>query len=345
MRPLACVPVLLVAIAVSGGGLTVMSYNVENLFDDVHNGGEYPEFDPSRGKWTSDLFQARVDALAEVIRKAVPGGPDIILLQEVENENALDTLVGRGLSGMGYRWPVFVPKHGVSANLAILSRLPVARVHSWAVGPWGRSSPMRDVIEAEIEIGGHILHVFDNHWKAKTGGGARATEVSRRESAAVLSARVREILAGEPDADILVAGDFNESFDEEARAAGKYVTALVADTSRPAEPAQSIALSADAAGLGASGDRLELYEPWFEVRGVLRGSYAFQGDWLTVDHMLLSPGLLDRKGLAYRRGSFGPARLPFLLGPDGTPRSAADPRGPKGYSDHLPILLTLDDLN
>ncbi len=61
-----------------------------------------------------------------------------------------------------------------------------------------------------------------------------------------------------------------------------------------------------------------------------------------MDHMLLSAGLFDAVGFTYRWGSFGPVRLAFLLSPDGTPRSSADPRGGRGYSDHLPLLVTLD---
>ena len=53
--------------------LTVLTYNVENLFDDVHDGSEFPEFDPARGTWNSDLFHMRVETIAEVVRKAVPG--------------------------------------------------------------------------------------------------------------------------------------------------------------------------------------------------------------------------------------------------------------------------------
>ncbi len=343
MRSLLCALFLGAWCGLSASGLTVMSYNVENFFDDVHNGSEYPEFDPARGRWSSDMFHVRVDSIAEVIRKALAGGPDILLLQEIENENALNTLVDRGLAGMGYAYRVFVPKRNVSANVAILSRLPVAHVRSHAVGPWKSNSPMRDVIEAEIIVSGHTLYVFDNHWKAKSGG-VRATEVSRRESAEVLGRRIREILALDPAADIVAAGDMNENIDEYTRTGKKYVTALMPDSSGLAssDSSAAIAVSGDARGLGVSGDRLELYDPWFELKDAERGSYAYQGEWLTVDHMLLSPGLLDTRGFSYHWGSFRPVRLPFMLGPDGTPRSAADPRGTRGFSDHLPILLTLD---
>jgi endonuclease/exonuclease/phosphatase family metal-dependent hydrolase len=333
---------LWLCIAPAAFPLTLMSYNVENLFDDVRNGTEYREFNPQRG-WNAELFKARIESIGEVVRKAVPGGADILLFQEIENENALDTLVRDGLSGMGYSWTVLVPKRGLSANVALVSRIPVARVRAHAVGPWKGAAPMRDVIEADIEMSGHTLYVFNDHWKSKTGG-VRASEPSRLESCAVLARRVREILAQDPAADILAAGDFNENVDEYARTGRKYQTALLPDTGRPpgAFAARSIYLSQLVSRLGVTGGRLVMYEPWFETEKHGRGSYFYQGSWLTVDHILLSQGLLDSRGFVYRRGSFGPVKLDFLLGPDGAPRRWKGVTGPRGYSDHLPLLITLD---
>ncbi len=338
-----CLTLLGPSIASPASSLTIMSYNVENFFDDVHNGDEYPEFDPAKGKWNTEFFNIRVDAIAEVVRKVVAGGPDVLVLQEVENENALHVLVTRGLAGMGYAWTAFVPKKGLSANVAIVSRVPMVAVHSWAVAPWKGTTPIRDILEAEIQKDSHILYVLDNHWKAKTEG-SRATEQSRRQAASVLAGRIRDLLALDPGADIVAAGDFNESLDEYALAGGKYVTALLPENEniRTAEAAQGIVISGNLRRLGISGDTCALYDPWFELDASRRGSYYYQKEWLTFDHMLLSPGLFDLRGFAYRWGSFAPARLAFLLTPDGIPKKWTGLAGPRGYSDHVPLLLTLD---
>jgi endonuclease/exonuclease/phosphatase family metal-dependent hydrolase len=337
------IAVLLLWLAASASGLTLMSYNVQNLFDDVRNGTEYREFDPTRGEWTDDFFRVRVDAIARVVRAALPGGPDILLLQEIENENALRTLVAEGLRGMGYSWQILVPKKGLAANIAIVSRFPAVRVRTLGVGPWKAGAPLRDILEAEIQTAGHTLHVFDNHWKSKTNG-VKVTEASRRESAGILARRVREILAEEPDADIVAAGDMNESVDEYERIGRKYQTALIPDSegSPAAYSRLSIFLSPNARRLGLAGERLVLYDPWFEIEESRRGSYAYQGEWLTVDHFLLSPGLFDTRGFTYRWGSFRPVRLPFLLDDEGMPKRWSGLKGEKGYSDHLPLLLTLE---
>jgi endonuclease/exonuclease/phosphatase family metal-dependent hydrolase len=194
-----------------------------------------------------------------------------------------------------------------------------------------------------IEYEGHRLYMFDNHWKAKTGG-VKATEPSRLQAAAILSRRVREILLQDPAADILVAGDMNESTDEYERIGRKYQTALIptAETTPRKFAGQSIFLSGNTRALGVTGDRLVLYDPWFELPPARRGSYSYQGEWLTVDHILLSAGLFDSHDFSYRWGSFGPVRLPFLLSPEGFPKKWTGLSAGRGYSDHLPLLITLD---
>jgi len=314
---------------------------VENLFDDIHNGSEYREFDPAAGTWNEEFFKIRVQSIAEVVRKAVPGGADILLLQEVENENAVRVLADTGLRGLGYTWIAFVPKNGLSANVAILSRLPIVRVRSHAVGSLQDGTPLRDVVEAEIQYKGHRLYVLDNHWKAKTEG-ARLTEAYRRDAATVLARRIGEILALDPRADIIAAGDMNESLDEYRRVGGKYQTALLPAAENANDPGRSIFLASRAGDIPSGVQRCVLYEPWFEMEESRRGSYFYQGYWLTVDHMLLSPGLLDAQGFAYRAGSFGACRLPFLLTPEGAPKRGTNLTGQRGYSDHLPLILTLD---
>ena len=323
-------------------GITIMSYNVENLFDDMDDGTEFTEFDPGRGVWNTDFFKSRIQSIADVVKKAVPGGPDILVLQEVENENALRGLAETGLKGMGYTQAVAVSKKGLPATTAILSRLRVVRVHSYAVAPWN-GNPLRDVIEVEIEKEGRTLHLFNNHWKSKLGG-SRETEASRLESSQALGRRVREILSLAPDADIVIAGDMNESVDEYTQTGKQYQTALIPAGERVPENylLASLFLAGSIRQIGLEKGRLILFDPWFELPPDKRGSYVYQGDWLTVDHLILSPGMFDSRGFAYRWGSFTVVRLPFMLASDGTPKRWSGMKGERGYSDHLPLLISLD---
>ena len=337
---LAAVAGLLAALPL--GALSILTYNVENLFDAVDDGTEYREFDPGRGGWDAEAFQARIASIADVIRKAVPGGPDIVLLQEVENRNALDQLVAQGLRGLGYDWRIQVPKRGLAANVAVISRVPIQKVLTYAI-PAAKDGPVRDLLEAQIAWKGSLLYLFNNHWKSKVGG-VRATEALRLTTCRLLASRLSEILRQDPGAEFLVAGDLNESVDEYDRVGRRYETALIPlmDPVPAAYAGKSLFLSADPKTLGLASDRLVLYEPWFEISPDRWGSYYYQGDWLTVDHLLLSPGLMDSTGIRYRAGSFTAVRLPFLLNQRGEPRRFSPTSREEGYSDHLPLLVRLD---
>jgi hypothetical protein len=80
-----------------------------------------------------------------------------------------------------------------------------------------------------------------------------------------------------------------------------------------------------------------LYSPW-EVSGGY--SYSFRGSRERFDGFLLSPGLLDARGLRF--AGFSPAGAAFLMDAEGVPFAWPGP-GAAGYSDHLPVLLTLEE--
>jgi exonuclease III len=221
--------------------LTVLSYNVQNLFDGADDGTEYSEFDPSRGAWTAEAADAKASRVARVIRRAVRGGPDVLCLQEVEHGRVVAGLARNHLRRRGYRYAAVSETPGSAVEVALLSRLPIAeaRVHAPARGwprrppdgtvaggsgdagsPGRRSGPappavpadaiLRPVLEVRLETPGAPLHLFVNHWKSKSGG-TRETEPARRAAARVVARRIGAITGNDPDAGIIVCGDLNES--------------------------------------------------------------------------------------------------------------------------------------
>ena len=295
---------------------------MENLFDDVTSGEEYAEY---RGpRWAQELYPAKLAALARAIRSCAPGGPDLVALQEVESAKALTDLRDRHLQGLGYRQVVFVPQPGAVTGVGFLSRVEIARVRAHMVGQ-AAGEPLRYILEVDLEHRGRRLTILNNHWKSKTEG-VEATAGGRAQAERVLARRLTELLASDPDADLVALGDFNENLEELG------ATGLLRAVSRPQEA-------------GASPQDVRLYDPWFELPESGRGSAAYQGRWQTPDHILLAPGLFDARGFSYRPGDFRVVRRAFLLqGPQGFPRrfltgrsSAAE----RGVSDHLPLCLEL----
>ncbi len=340
---------LLISLLSCSGQIVVLTYNVENLFDDRSDDREYPEY--TGEKWNSELYHRKLSALARAIKATSSGGPDVLCLQEIESRVALSDLRDRYLKNMGYRYLVFVPQEGVAATVACLSRLPVVRTRVHAVGSFD-GVPLRHILEVQLAYEGSTLYLFNNHWKSKTGG-VDATAPARRQAAKVLVERVREILSSVPSADLLVLGDLNENLDEWNRIGRRYLTATLADEAPGTEfesdgwERQTLFVTPSQSNTGLQEDRLVLYDPWYEIPPKQRGSSVYQGRWQTPDRLLLSAGLFDEAGFAYRRNSFRVIKEEFLLDPDsGFPlrwrAGAQGGRADTGYSDHLPLLVTLE---
>ncbi|HUX22741.1 MAG TPA: endonuclease/exonuclease/phosphatase family protein [Spirochaetia bacterium] len=314
--------------------VTLLEYNTENLFDDVSNGTEYSEFDPSGGEWSTELFHIKMQHIAEVLRAAVRGGADIVVLEEVENENALVTLNDTYLKGLGYT--AHTGESGrTSVTLGLLSRLPLSYLRAHHIHSVDAEA-QRDILEARIDCDGEPLVLFLNHWKSKLGG-AEATEAERRAAASLLVRRIRELEVQDPGSTIVIAGDLNENWDEYLRVSKGYQTALLPeDIAMPLAPERSLFVSDTPAGAAVTPERVTFYSPWATLEG--SGSYYYGGDWETIDHTLLGPRLFDGAGLEYE--SFSVVRPDFLLTAKGIPLGWSSERA-EGYSDHLPILLTL----
>lgn len=323
-----------------------MSYNVQGLFDDVDDGTEYSDCDPGTGNWDRELFLEKIRKISRVIKESVPGGPDIVALQEVENANALEMLNKNGLQGLGYRYRVIVPTRDSAVNTAILSRIHVQRVRAYSLREYCGIS-VRKIVEIEISCNGKVLYLFNNHWKSKRDGTFK-TENSRREAAALIGSRVNEILYDYPyasaNADIIVLGDLNENSDEYLETECMYQTALIPlDIDVPEYfKESSLFLSDNGEFTQESGGRVVFYESWYDEHLKGKGSYVYKNEWQTPDHILLSRGLFHEGGFIYEQNSFRVMDSAFLLDPKtGYPKSWDHTRENHGYSDHLPLLITV----
>ncbi len=63
--------------------LRVLSYNVENAFDDRADGTEYSDYGHSSNYYVDRLWQVKIDHIREVLQAA--DEPEVVGLIEVEN--------------------------------------------------------------------------------------------------------------------------------------------------------------------------------------------------------------------------------------------------------------------
>ncbi|MDR3325586.1 MAG: endonuclease/exonuclease/phosphatase family protein [Spirochaetaceae bacterium] len=319
------------------GELSIASWNVQALFDESDDGGEYAEYRSGAG-WSDEKYAARLYGIGAAIGAMGGGGPDVAALLELENRGVAEDLAGAA----GYGYCFFAGNGSGALGVGALSRLPFVRARAHSIAVDGAVIP-RPVLELALETEGDAVTFFVCHWKSKSGGAARS-EVLRREAARVILRRLSELRAEDPAARVVVLGDLNESFDEFFLQGGGVVCALMPDDAGAARAA---------AGAGA-GDFLIVsgqkppcsvffagrpgvfYSPWY---GELKnGSFYYKGGWETLDHVLLDENCFGDEGWRFKD----------CVVLDGAPFTNArgepdryNPRTGSGLSDHLPLLLTL----
>lgn len=330
--------------------LTIVSYNAHNLFDDVDDGGEYPEFKLESGKWNKQLYEKRLAAAATALCSFSSDGrgmPDLICLQEIENERVLKDLASGPLRKGGYHWLALGGPADSAVKCGILSRLPPESVKAHSLADAWEFGPGRDMLEATVSLGadGPRLTIFICHWKSRREG-EEETEVARRLASKLAAARVAEIAEADPERGVIVCGDFNESPDEFSRVGRKYPTAFMPNSM---ELARSVArkgneipkdwfdgvirVAGTPADASLGNGEVTLYSPWTGAEGF---SYIFDGQEERLDGFLLSPSLVDGQGAEFM--GFMVSGEPALLNERGEP---AVWNGSSGFSDHLPIALKI----
>ncbi len=311
--------------------ITIISWNVCNLFDSTDNGTEYPEYDPSGDEWNRELYLQRLNNTASVINSI--DNRDIILLQEIENIKVIEDLSGGILKKDRLKYTAAAEKGESAVTTGILSRFPVSRIKNHALETPG-SLFLRPVFEAVVEIGNNNLYIFNNHWKSKLGG-AENTEKERILAASVITRRISEILLSEPDADIVIAGDLNENINEYVLAERSYLTAIFPETEFfSALPEDLLFYTPDPSKAGRNGNRQVFFTVWNNQE---TGSFFYRNSWETIDHFFMNSNLFDRSGFSYH--SFRIHSEPFFTD-DSIPVKWENYRQ-SGYSDHLPAELKL----
>lgn len=149
--------------------LKVMTWNVKNLYNDKKDSPEVAVADETILS-TSD-YQAKLAAIATVV-----GGvkPDVLMLQEVENQNVVSDLAAK-LGGFPHQ-AITQGNDPRGIDIAVLSALP------FQIGPSHKdeyfkasSDPTqtfkfaRDVLEVHLNVNGRHLALLGIHFKAEDG--------------------------------------------------------------------------------------------------------------------------------------------------------------------------------
>jgi hypothetical protein len=323
--------------------LTIMTFNVENLFDNLDDPGKDDgtylaladkQNDAHRAAcagievphwrsqcldwdWNDTIVDRKLRVIADAILQIDNGrGADIIALQEVENIRILERLRTDYLAAAGYLPAVLIEGNDLRGiDVAFLSRLPLAgdaALHPIAFEgiPEERVRDTRGILQADFRLpDGSLLTGFAVHFPAPF------HPTGMRETAYT---RLNGLLAALPaDRPAFAAGDFNTTSKENSNQdlLGRFV-----------RPHWTVAHE-----VGCSGCAGTQY-------------YAPDDSWSFLDMILWSPE--RNRGVdatwEFRADSVAIAnRTAAQVTDEGTPARFELPEG-SGVSDHWPLVITIE---
>ncbi len=334
----ACCLLLTVTFLQAERHLRVVFYNTENFFDCKDDSLTRDEDFLPQGSyaWGPKRFLHKTEQLARVLAVAGEGSfPHLVGLAEVENQDCLQFLLkASSLKNAAYRFIYAESVDPRGIDVCLLYNRYVFKPLVWeSIRPFftDNNKKTRDLLYVKgLLPNKQELHVFVCHLPSRYGG-TKASEVFRCEVTRQLRARVDSLFDNEPDARILIMGDFNDE-------PGNLSLSRDLGAMNPQEPYQPAAL-------------YNLMWPLMNIADY--GSHKYQGRWSVIDQFIVSSALLYEHPLQQESD---PHRIlrdawirfdEFLLVNDEKYlgykpfRTYEAYRYTGGYSDHLPICLDI----
>ncbi len=317
----------------NGDQIVVLGFwNLENLFDTIDQKGvRDSEFTPGGGKhYNTRIYREKLGKLAEVISKVgkdvSQDGLAVLGVSEVENYSVLKDLVEQpALKSAGYKviHRNSPDERGIDVGLIYQPKYfhpEAVTMHTVMLyNADGSRDYTRDVMQVDGKLLGEPVHFFVNHWPSRSGG-EEASRWRRDSAAAVARRAIDAIFSAEPDAKIVIVGDFNDNPNNESLV--KFLKA---------GPDQ------------APKDKTKLYNSSYEMYKGGTGSTAYRDAWSLFDQAIVSiPFLQDTSGWHFvKSGIFNRRFMINRMGKyKGYPkRSFVGDRWQGGYSDHFPVFI------
>ncbi|MEG2514367.1 MAG: endonuclease/exonuclease/phosphatase family protein [Bacteroidaceae bacterium] len=311
-------------------------YNLENLFDTIHQPGVYDEeFTPSGGmRWTGMKYKNKLKNMSYAISQFAtdgpfpcPQGPVIIGISEIENLGVVEDLIHTGkLAERNYGIVHYdsPDRRGIDVGL-IYDRDRFTLESSQSVRlvyPADTSMKTRDQLVVSGMLAGERVHVIVNHYPSRLGGEKKSRP--KREAAAALSKHIADsIVAADPNSKVIIMGDLND------------------------DPSNTSCCEV----IGAVKDQKDVkpngyFNPLWKYLDKGIGSLAYQGQWNLFDQIIVTGNLVgkDRSTLKYVKSEI--FNRDFLKQQEGKYkgyplRTHAGGVYMNGYSDHFPTIIYL----
>ncbi|MEM9445054.1 MAG: hypothetical protein AAGA18_06850 [Verrucomicrobiota bacterium] len=349
--------------------LTVVAYNVENLFD-IDGQAIFNDYKPQTvdrpNGYTATKFLTKLENISYILSTINKGeGPEIILFQELEADQTPEGWHG-DLRRFLYENPEVTVRDMLTSNRSAQFKQVPAEAWLWrilfeaglgeyfvAVGdsypdPLGYSFPHVNATFSKFPITNSITHktaggrgilevkieigeipLIIFNNHWKAGASSEESELIRTGNARVLRSRIDELLAEDSYYDFIIGGDLNSHYNQ---------TNLFPSMKRTGI---NDVLKSKGNEIGLISDpEIDLYNLWFELPFDQRYSEIFKGHHSTLMHLIIPQGLYDYKGIQYIDNSFKVLSLPGVNTDKitGIPIRWNNQKNGYGFSDHLPIL-------
>ena len=304
-----------------------MEYNVENFFDTRHDTLKNDkEFLPGTVRnWTLNRFWTKLNHISKVIASVADDQlPDVIMLCEVENDSCMHYLTRRSpLRVAGYDYLLTCSDDERGIDIALLYQKATFKplyhreinVMSESIG----RRPTRNILHVTgLVQTGDTLDLFLCHMPSRSSG-KKATEPYRMHTAGVLRGQVDSVMQVRSVPRIIITGDFNDHPEDRSL--------------------QQVLKAGEAVGEMLPCTLYNL------MIGKKPGTYKFQGQWETIDQLIVNGNLLRQMdGHLYTQPAWVQIHQPSFLLEEDSKYGGKKPfrtfngmRYQGGYSDHLPV--------
>ncbi|MDG5490914.1 endonuclease/exonuclease/phosphatase family protein [Psychroserpens sp. SPM9] len=306
---------------------TIAFYNLENLFDIYNDATKHDnDFLPGTDKrWTKKRYDRKLYKLGQVISKIgfehTQKPPAIVGLAEVENKNVLrDLIESKDLEPYDYGIIHYNSQDERGIDVGMIYDKSVFSVEyskTFAVyleDALGEQDYTRDILLVSGHLHSEKVYCIVNHWPSRREG-VEESMYKRLKAAEKVIEIMTNIKAEDPNAKILVMGDFNDNPSNESI---KFLT--------------------------ANGG---LYNPMETMLSYTRGSLNHNFKWNLFDQIMMSTNffetqknrlkfdeanIFDEKFLTQYNGKF--KGQPF--------RTYVGKKYKGGFSDHFPVYVLLN---
>lgn len=286
-------------------------YNVENLFDTIDGPNDDAEFLPSsKLNWNSARYNEKIAHINQII-KALEN-PLIMGFCEVENAAVLRDVIKHSELSKSYGLVHYESPDARGIDVGMIYDSSVLHLQKSGFIRFtlpGQDKPStRDILWAKYSLGKDTIFALVNHWPSRRSG-QDESQPNRIKAAENARHFIDSLLEKNQHSKIVFMGDLNDyPTDVAPKLISENLTPMILPSS-----------------------------------GEFGGTHNYNNEWDVLDHMMVSPAFLKKKGIKVQKASGEIYSFEYLIteykGQMVPFRTYGGNKYLGGYSDHLPVSI------